>query len=204
MKVDNLTEKKWRRLREYMRQEELVAVVLSDNSRSRYACGYERYHIATYLPFVHAVVMTMNAGPVLLLPRHIMRCAEGCVAEKAVEFTQIQEGKIEPLASVLSGLGIQSERIGMEFDFIHYGFPTSSLKERLGDAEITDVSSLMITEVTAVKLPEEVELLHQAARIADKGTDAAIKATVEGASELDVAAPSSECMLRGVLNSSII
>lgn len=178
-----------------MRQEELAAVVLSENSRSRYVSGYQRYYIATYLPFVHAVVMTMNAGPVLLLPRQIMQSAEECIAEKAVEFPQSQEGKIETLASVLGELGVQSKRIGMEFDFLHYGF-LASLKERLHDAEIADVSSLM-TKVTAVKFPEEVELLRQAAHIADKGTDVAIKAAVEGASELEVAALSSDCMLRG-------
>ena len=176
-----------------MRQEELAAVVLSENSRSRYVSGYQRYYTATYLPFVHAVVMTMDAGPVLLLPRQIMQSAEECIAEKAVEFPQSQEGKIETLASVLGELGVQNKRIGMEFDFVHYGF-LASLKERLHDAEITDVSPLM-TKVTAVKFPEEVELLRQSAHIVDKGTGAAIKAAVEGVSEMEVAALSSACML---------
>jgi len=62
MRVDDLTERKWRRVREQMRQEAIVALVLSENGRTRYISGYQRYYTATYLAFVHAVVMTMDTN----------------------------------------------------------------------------------------------------------------------------------------------
>lgn len=194
MKVSALMEKKWRRLREHMRQEGITALILSENGRTRYVSGYQRYYTATYLPFVHVLIMTMDAGPILLLPRHILGSSEEFVAEKVIEFSMGQEGRLRTLSGVLGDLGVRSKRIGMEFHFVHYGF-LASLKQWLPDAEIVNASPMM-TRVTAVKFEEEIVLLRQAAQIAEKGIDVAVKASVEGASELDVAARASDFMLR--------
>jgi Xaa-Pro dipeptidase len=193
MRVDDLTERKWRRVREQMRQEGVVALVLSENGRTRYISGYQRYYTATYLPFVHATVMTIDAGPVLLLPRHIMGSSEECAAEKVIEFPMNLEGKLETLACVLEDLGAKKGRVGIEFDFVHHGF-FDPLKQRLRNTEIVDASPIM-NRVIAVKFPEEIEVLRQAASMVDKGVDVGVKASLEGIPELEVAARSSECML---------
>jgi Xaa-Pro aminopeptidase len=122
-----------------------------------------------------------------------MRSSEECIAEKVLEFPMSLEGKIETLTHVLEDLGAKNGRVGVEFDFVQHGF-FAPLKQRLRDAEIVDASPIM-NKITAVKFPEEIELLRQAARMVDKGIDVGVKASLEGTSELEVAARSSDCML---------
>lgn len=76
MTLGSLAERKVTRLRDQMRQGGVAGLVLSENGRTRYLSGYQRYYTATYLPFVHAAILTLDAGPVLLLPRHVMGSAE--------------------------------------------------------------------------------------------------------------------------------
>ncbi len=192
MRADNFFERKWARVRDHMRREGMAALVLCENGRTRYVSGYQRYYLGTYLPFVHAVVLTLDAGPVLLLPRHIMRFAEECVAEKVVEFPLGQEGKIDTVARILSDLGVAKSRIGLEFDFVQYGFMVP-LKERLREAEIVDASPMM-SKVTAIKFPEELDLIRESARMVGKGMAAAIEASQEGVTELEVARRSTQAM----------
>lgn len=193
MEARSFTQRKWARLRDHMRREGTAALVLSENGRSRYVSGYQRYYVGTYLPFVHAVVMTLEAGPVLLLPGHIMRSAEECIAERVVEFPLDQEGKVETLARVLEEVDVARGRVGLEFDFVQHGF-LPPLIRRLREAEIVDASPLM-SQVTAVKFPEEIQIIREAARMAERGIAAAIEASREGATELQVAARSSAAML---------
>ncbi|MBI4184046.1 MAG: aminopeptidase P family protein [Proteobacteria bacterium] len=193
MAGDGLTAQKWARLREHMRRDGLAAVVLGENGRSRYLTGYQRYYTAAYLPSVHAAVMTLDAGPVLLLPRHVLATAATCQAERAVEFPLAEDGRVETLARTLSDLGAGRGRIGVEFDFLHHGF-AAKLVRRLKEAELVDAAPLM-GRVMAVKFAEEIELLRGAARMSEVGLAAAIEAIREGASELEVGARSSAAML---------
>jgi Xaa-Pro aminopeptidase len=193
MQADDLYQRKWARLRDQMRSAGVTALVLSENGRTRYVSGYQRYYTGTYLPFVHAVVMTMDAGPVLLLPRHILRSAEECVAERFVEFPLDQEGKIETLAGLLETLGVARGRIAVEFNFVPYGHCISLLR-RLREAEIVDAAPL-VNRVTAVKFPEEVQVIREAAHMVEFGITAAVEASREGATELGVAAHASAAML---------
>ena len=193
MRGDSLLERKWARLRDHMRREAVTAVVLAENGRTRYVSGYQRYYLGTYLPFVHAAVMTQDAGPALLLPRHIMRSAEECVAERVVEFPLDQDGKIETLAALLEGLGVARGRVGLEFDFVQHGFLVP-LMRRLREAELVDASPLM-SQVTAVKFPEEVQLIRESARMVERGIAAAIEACRAGVTEIEAAARSSAAML---------
>lgn len=193
MQADSLYQKKWARLREQMRYAGVTALVLAENGRTRYVSGYQRYYTGTHLPFVHAVVMTIDAGPVLLLPRHILRSAEECVAERVVEFPPDQQEKIETLAGLLETLGVARGRIAIEYNYVPCGY-FLSLVERLREAEIVDAGPLM-NRVTVVKFPEEVQLIREAAHMVELGIAAAVEASCEGATELGVAAQSSATML---------
>ncbi len=195
MQADGLYQRKWARLRDHMRKAGVAAVVLSENGRTRYVSGYQRYYTGTYLPFVHAAVLTMDAGPMLLLPRHVMRSVEECVAEQVREFPIDEAGKIETLARLLEELGVARGRVAVEFDFVPHGYLVP-LTRRLREAEVIDVGPLM-NRVTAVKFPEEIEVIREAAHMVELGIAAAVEASREGATELGVAAYSSAAMLHG-------
>ncbi|MBI3967797.1 MAG: aminopeptidase P family N-terminal domain-containing protein, partial [Chloroflexi bacterium] len=189
----SLFERKIARVRDEMRRRGVAAVVLAENGRTRYVSGYQRYYTATYLPFVHLAVVTLDAGPVLLLPRHIMGAADANQAERVLEFPLSQEGKIDTLVELLRELGAAGSRIAIELDFVQYGF-LAPLRERLPGAEIVDAAPLM-NQVTAIKFPEEIELIRESARIVDLGIGAAIEVIRESATELEVGARSSAAML---------
>lgn len=194
MILGSLAERKVTRLRDQMRQAGVAGLVLSENGRTRYLSGYQRYYTATYLPFVHAAILSLDAGPVLLVPRHVMGAAEECRVESVVEFPSSPEGKIEVLTRALEDLGVANRRLAIEFDFIHYGF-LAGLMRRLRDADIVDAAPIM-NRVTAIKFPEEIALLREAARMVDMGMAAAVEASRAGATEVEVAAHASACMLR--------
>ena len=75
---DGLAERKRDRVRDAMRNADVAGLVLCENGRTRYLTGYQRYHSATQLAPAHAVVMTLNDGPILMVPRHILPAAEDC------------------------------------------------------------------------------------------------------------------------------
>ncbi len=193
MPGDERMAERWARLRDHMKGEGVAAAVLAENGRTRYLTGYQRYYSASYLPSVHAAVITLDAGPVLLLPRHILPSAAECVAERSIEFPLGEDERIEMLARLLGELGVADGRIGIEFDFLHHGF-AAKLGRRLPEAELVDVFPL-IARVMAVKFADEIELIRVSARISEIGLEAAIAAIREGATEIEVGARSSTAML---------
>ncbi len=188
-----LTERKRDRVRDAMRQADIAGLVLCENGRTRYLTGYQRYHSATQLAPAHAVVMTLDHGPILMVPRHIVPAAENCAAERVIEYPQSQADKVATLAELLTTLGLADERLGIEFEFMPHGF-AAALGRRLPKVRLVDASPVM-RAVTGIKFAEEIAILREAARIADLGVAAAIEAAREGASEIEVGARSSASML---------
>jgi Xaa-Pro aminopeptidase len=176
-----------------MRDAGMAGLVLCENGRTRYVTDYQRYHSATQLAPAHAVVMTLDDGPILMVPRHILPATEDCAAERVIEYPLSQAGKVAALAELLVELGLADECLGIEFEFMPHGF-ARALGERLPKVRIVDASPVM-RGVTGIKFPEEITILREAARIADLGVAAAIEAAREGASEIEVGARSSAAML---------
>ncbi len=167
--------------------------MLAENGRTRYLTGYQRYFSATYIRSVHAVVATLDAGPILLLPRHVMGTAAECSAERAVEYPRGEDAQVETLARLLEELGVADRRVGIEFDFLHHSL-AAKLTRRLRGADIVDATPLM-RQVTGVKFPAEIALLREAARMVDLGMAAAVAATRQGTTEIEIAARASGAML---------
>lgn len=176
-----------------MRNAGIAGLVLCDNGRTRYLTGYQRYYSATQLAPAHAVVLTLDQGPILMVPRHVVPATEDCAAERVVEYPLSQADKVAALADLLAELGLADERLGIEFEFMPYGF-AAALGERLPKVRLVDASPVM-RGVTGIKFAEEITILREAARIADLGVAAAIEAAREGVSEIEVGARSSAAML---------
>lgn len=195
MKTDALTQKKLARIREHMKRHDVAALILCENGRTRYVTGYQRYFTGTYLAPVHAVVVTQQSDPILLLPPHVMPAKDEFFAAKALEYPFSDEAKADMIQKLLSDLGVDKGPIGIELDFIPYTF-IEVFKRKLGKTLVVDASPLM-NLVTAVKFDEEVKIIREAARLADAGIEAAIAAIREGANEIEVGAASSGRMLDG-------
>ena len=189
----DLAERKRDRVRDAMRNADVAGLVLCENGRTRYLTGYQRYHSATQLAPAHAVVMTLNDGPILMVPRHVLPAVEDCSAERVIEYPLSQTDKVAALAELLTSLGLSDERLGIEFEFMPYGF-AAALGERLPKVCLVDASPIM-RGVTGIKFEEEVAILRKAAHIADLGVAAAIEAADEGVSEIEIGARSSAAML---------
>jgi Xaa-Pro aminopeptidase len=190
---NGLDEHKRDRIRDAMRAAGIAGLVLCDNGRTRYLTGYQRYHSATQLAPAHAVVMTLDDGPILMVPRHILPAAEDCAAERVVEYPLSQPDKVAALADLLATLGLAEERLGIEFEFMPHGF-AAALGEQLPKVQFVDASPIM-RGVTGIKFPEEIAILRKAAHIADLGVAAAIEAAQVGVSEIEIGAWSSAAML---------
>jgi Xaa-Pro aminopeptidase len=192
--MNDLAKRKLTRVREQMRRAGATAMIVAENARTRYLTGYQRYFSGTYLPFVHAVVVTVDAGPVLLLPPHIMGSADELTAEGFEVFPFALDGKIAIFQSVLRDHCVEGV-IAVEFDFMHFEF-VERLKREFPRARFVDAGPIM-RNATAIKFAEEISLIREAARLVDEGVKAAVDAVREGATELDIAAQSSACMLKG-------
>jgi Xaa-Pro aminopeptidase len=189
----DLAERKRDRIRDAMRADGIAGIVLCENGRTRYLTGYQRYHSATQLAPAHAVVMTLDDGPILMVPRHIVPATEDCAAERVIEYPLSQADKVAALADLVAALGLTGECVGVEFEFMPHGF-AAALGERLPKVRLVDASPVL-RGVTAIKFAEEIAILRQAAHIADLGVAAAIEAALEGVSEIEIGARSSAAML---------
>ena len=184
--------RRWSRLRTLMAARGLAAVVVSENGRTRYLTGYQRYFTATHVAPVHAVVLTQAGGPFLLLPRHIVLGADEHRAAQIIPLGFGEDARADAIAELLRR-ETAGERIGLELGFLSRNF-TEKLARRLPGAELVDAEPLL-RAATSVKFADEIALIREAARLVDEGLAAAIAACVLGASELAVAAAASARML---------
>jgi Xaa-Pro aminopeptidase len=101
-------------------------------------------------------------------------------------------GWAEVIAQMLSDYGLSRASIGTDLMpfMIH-----EELKRRLPGVAIQDGTSLWV-DITAVKHPAEIELIHSAVRIADRGIQAAIDAVRPDVTEQAVAAEAVSAMRR--------
>jgi Xaa-Pro dipeptidase len=177
-----------------MRERDVAALAISENARTRYLTGYQRYFTATHVPPVHAVVLTHRGGPYLLVPRHIGLEAGDCYAERRIALDFGEAARIDAIGRVLRDDGVTDGKVAIESSFLGHD-TVETLKSRLSAVELVDADPLMRV-ATSIKFPDEIALLRESARIVDIGVAAAVAACRIGATELEVAAESSAAMLR--------
>ncbi|MFO1323085.1 MAG: Xaa-Pro peptidase family protein [Burkholderiales bacterium] len=185
---------RWSRLRALMRERDVAALVISENSRTRYLTGYQRYFTATHVPPVHAVVLTRSGGPHLLVPRHIGLEPGEYRAERLIPLDFGEAARIEAIGRILHEDGAASGRVAIESSFLSHD-AVGKLEAALPGTGFVDADPIMRV-ATAIKFPDEIALLCESARIVDIGVAAAVAACRIGVTELEVAAESSAAMLR--------
>jgi len=177
-----------------MREQDVAALIISENARTRYLTGYQRYFTATHVPPVHAVVLTRQGGPCLLVPRHIRLEPGDYHAERLIALDFGEAARIDAIGRVLREEGVANGRTAIESNFLSHD-AMAKCKTHLPAIEFVDADPVMRV-ATAIKFPDEIALLRESARIVDIGVSAAAAACRIGVTELEVAAAASAAMLR--------
>jgi Xaa-Pro aminopeptidase len=186
-------EPRWERLRALMRAHDVAAIVVCENGRTRYLTGYQRYFTATHVAPVHAVVLTADRGPDLLVPRHVVLAPDEHRAARWIALPFGEDSRVDAIAELLRAEIAGGARIAVELGFLGH-LSVDKLAGRLAGATLVDAEPIL-RRATAVKFADEIAALRDAARAVDEGVGAAIDACVRGASELEVAARASARML---------
>lgn len=177
-----------------MHARDIAALVVSENARTRYLTGYQRYFTATHVPPVHAVVLTPEAEPYLLIPRHVGLAADEYCAAHLTHLDFGEAARIDAIGHVLHAAGATKGRIAIEFGYLAHDL-TEKMKIQFPAIEFVNADPMMRL-ATATKFPDEIALLREAARLVDIGVAAATAACQRGVTELSVAAEASTAMLR--------
>jgi Xaa-Pro aminopeptidase len=188
-------DRKLTRLQKMMARHNLDALLLAKNENTRYVTGYQRYYCASYIPFVHAALVPIDAGPILLLPKHIIDFGETCYAQEVHEFPNDVNRQLGVLKSLIRRRGLAAGRIGLESDFMHVDYYTA-LRDALPQARLVSAVKC-IKETVAIKFPEEIALLREAARLAEVGIAAMVDAAQPGITEKQLASVGAEAIFDG-------
>lgn len=95
---------------------------------------------------------------------------------------------MEFVASILHEIGQSSRRIGLEMESYYFSaLAYEKLKQSLPNALFSD-ASLLVNYVRLVKSDQEIEYIKRAAKIVEKGMDAAVQHIAAGVRECDVVA----------------
>lgn len=93
---------------------------------------------------------------------------------------------MEFVADILNQIGQSNRRIGLEMESYYFSaLAYEKLKQSLPNAVFTD-ASLLVNYVRLVKSDQEIEYIKRAAKIVEKGMDAAVQNIAAGVRECDV------------------
>lgn len=184
-------ERRLRELRERMVQRRLDAVVVSDPENLMYLTDYQ----TTGYSFFQALVVPIDSEPVM-----ITRALE---ESNVIHRTWVDRTRPYPdngdaiaeLVSELKALGLSKPRVGFERN--SYYFPAYQ-QDRLLDAYgagLVDCFGI-VEEGRIRKSAAEIEVMRRAARAAEAGMSAGLRAAVAGTTENEVAAEISAAMFR--------
>jgi Xaa-Pro aminopeptidase len=118
-----------------------------------------------------------------------------CVDLPGVELRvwgEFEFNAMKTLAALLSDMGLDTARIGIEMDYLPAG-DYDALRKALPAAKFSAAEQLFARS-RQLKTPEEIALLRKLSRIADSSITDAFAAVAAGSTELDIAA----AMTRGV------
>lgn len=174
------------RIQASMQSEGIDALVLAKNESTRYTTGYQRYFCATYLPFVHIVVLLQDRGPYLMLPEHIEAFGQRCYSERVEVLPMEHEAQLEAVAALLRPLDKKGAKIGAELDYFHAGF-LNPLQDKFSHVEWTDAQTIL-GKVMAIKSPTEIEWLRRSSALNDKVVRAILEKAAPGMTELELGA----------------
>jgi len=112
---------------------------------------------------------------------------KSCASDHILGFED-EVGMLHSLMHTWKELGLKKGKVGVENTFLRVSmlemFKHPHAKPQ--KLEFTDATSIM-TDLRIIKSSEEIDLMRNAARLADAGMDAAIKAAQPGVTEIEIA-----------------
>ncbi|MEC5341275.1 Xaa-Pro peptidase family protein [Brenneria populi] len=161
------------------------------------------FYLSGFNPIIysHPVISIVSAGrdPIMLV--HALRDDHGRASAWVTDIrlygawsSKVTMGPdwLVALASILRELGVAAGRVGIEEDFLPLR-RFAQLQKALPQAAFTDVSALL-ERARLIKDADEIAHARIAARIADRGMEAAIDAIAGGGSEREISIASMAAM----------
>ena len=177
-------ESRIRKVREGMEINGLDVLVIHSPENIYYLSGYQTPGYYWY----QALVLPLNSESIFIAPPH--------EAALIPEFSWVEDSRVYPDTSdwaqitgeILKELSLTRSSIGLETKsrFLTVDF-YQSIQSLLPDAQLIDGSGI-VESCRLIKSASEIEYMRKAADVSSRGMKAGIKAVIEGASELEVAA----------------
>jgi Xaa-Pro aminopeptidase len=197
---DRLRQARVAKAQEAMRARDLQALVLWKDENVRYLTSLRAITLQYRSTTQYGVVLFPEGKPVLFLSggeyaraKEVMPWVGEFVVIPIMEEVGIVEVvTVEQTARVLREHGTEKGRVGFD------GMTVPQLNaytKYLGQMEMPDGETFM-QEVRRIKLPDEVQLLREAAAIADAVTETAIEAVRPGVRECEVAGEAMRTLFR--------
>ena len=177
-------ESRIRKVREGMEINGLDVLVIHSPENIYYLSGYQTPGYYWY----QALILPLNSEAIFIAPPH--------EAALIPEFSWVEDSRVYPDTSdwaqitgeILKELSLTRSLIGLETKsrFLTVDF-YQSIQSLLPDAQLIDGSGI-VESCRLIKSASEIEYMRKAADVSSRGMKAGIKAVIEGASELEVAA----------------
>ena len=189
------------RTRKTMAARNLDAIVVSDPSNMSWLSGYDGWSFYVY----QAVILTHEGEPVwwgrgmdALGARRTVFMEDDCI--RGYDDTYVQNPEkhpMEDLSALLSEMGLEQARIGVEMDNYYYSARAhDTLKAKLPKATFMDATALVNWE-RAVKSEREIEYMERAARIVEEMHVRILEVAVPGMRKNDLVAEIYATGIRG-------
>ncbi|MFG6499600.1 ectoine hydrolase DoeA [Sulfitobacter sp. 1A13191] len=189
------------RTRKTMAARNLDAIVVSDPSNMSWLSGYDGWSFYVY----QAVILTHEGEPVwwgrgmdALGARRTVFMEDDCI--RGYDDTYVQNPEkhpMEDLSTLLSEMGLEQARIGVEMDNYYYSARAhDTLKTKLPKATFMDATALVNWE-RAVKSEREIEYMERAARIVEEMHVRILEVAVPGMRKNDLVAEIYATGIRG-------
>jgi Xaa-Pro aminopeptidase len=176
------------RLQAAMRESGLDAVIASSPENYAYLAGFV-VPSHSLMRWRHAMAIVTADGQIALLT---VDMEESTVRSNAAAGTDIRvwgeftDNAMAVLADLLRDLGLAGARIGVEMDFWPAG-PFAELTSELLPKARFEAAHGLLDRLRQIKTADEIELLRQLSRIADRAITDAYGAVRAGMTEMDLA-----------------
>ena len=187
--TNNEYESRLKGLREIISKNNLDAVILTSMQNIAYYSGF------LYCSFgrPYACIVTSKNNIVVSANIDASQPWRRCYGENLIYTDWERDNYLKAIVSLLKKVkraGIENDHLTLE----RY----RNLKDALGDPELIDISSFVMSK-RMIKSNEEISLIKSGAKIADIGGEAIVKEIKVGASEIDIAMAGRDAMEKAIV-----
>jgi Xaa-Pro dipeptidase len=131
-------------------------------------------------------LLTMSGRFVVAVPECDLPSVRALSHATEIRSFRSEEEMFHGFRDVLAELGLSEATIGLEKNFFDAALHEVFIEHILGQATVVSATPVM-SRLRMLKDPDEIALMREAARVADVGMDAAVRAAREGVIEIMVA-----------------